>query len=37
MFFADAVKPLLFELGIEWSEFRRPKPDRRSVSAPSLP
>jgi len=37
MFFTDVVKPLLFELGIEWSEFRERKPNRRSISAPSLP
>jgi acyl-[acyl-carrier-protein] desaturase len=37
MFFTDVVKPLLFELGIEWAEFRERKPNRRSISAPSLP
>jgi hypothetical protein len=37
MFFTDVVKPLLFELGIEWSEFRQRKPNRRSISTPSLP
>ncbi len=37
MFFTDVVKALLFELGIEWSEFRERKPNRRSISAPSLP
>ncbi len=37
MFFMDVVKPLLFELGISWSEFRERKPNRRSISTPSLP
>jgi acyl-[acyl-carrier-protein] desaturase len=37
MFFTDVVKPLLFELGIEWSEFRERKPNRRAISTPSLP
>lgn len=37
MFFTDVVKQLLFELGIEWSEFRQRKPSRRSISAPPLP
>jgi len=37
MFFTDVVKALLFELGIEWCEFRQRKPNRRSISAPSLP
>jgi acyl-[acyl-carrier-protein] desaturase len=36
-FFTDVVKQLLFELGIEWSEFRERKPNRRSISSPSLP
>jgi acyl-[acyl-carrier-protein] desaturase len=37
VFFTDVVKQLLFELGIEWSEFRERKPNRRSISSPSLP
>jgi acyl-[acyl-carrier-protein] desaturase len=37
MFFTDVVKPLLFELNISWSEFRERKPNRRSISTPSLP
>ncbi|HEY7307741.1 MAG TPA: acyl-ACP desaturase [Gemmataceae bacterium] len=37
IFFSDVVKPLLEVLGIQWSEFRQRKPDRRAVSTPSLP
>lgn len=37
MFFTDVVKQLLFELDIEWPEFRQRKPNRRSISTPSLP
>ncbi|HTU21641.1 MAG TPA: acyl-ACP desaturase [Gemmataceae bacterium] len=37
IFFLDVVKPILAELNIEWSEFRQRKPNRRSISTPSLP
>lgn len=37
IFYRDVVRPLLDMLGIQWSEFRQRKPDRRSISAPSLP
>ena len=37
IFFRDVVRPLLEGLGIEWSEFRQRKPERRAVSTPALP
>lgn len=37
IFFSDVVKPLLEMLGIQWSEFRQRKPDRRAISTPTLP
>jgi acyl-[acyl-carrier-protein] desaturase len=37
IFFRDVVRPLLEGLGIEWSEFRQRKPERRAISTPALP
>jgi acyl-[acyl-carrier-protein] desaturase len=37
IFFRDVCKPILDVLGIEWSEFRQRKPERRSISTPALP
>jgi acyl-[acyl-carrier-protein] desaturase len=37
IFYRDVVRGLLEALGIEWSEFRQRKPDRRSVSTPTMP
>ena len=36
IFFTDVVRPLLDVLGITWQEFRQRKPDRRSISTPTL-
>ncbi len=37
VFFTEVVRPILDVLGIAWSEFRQRKPNRRSISTPSLP
>jgi acyl-[acyl-carrier-protein] desaturase len=37
IFYRDVVRLLLEELGIEWSEFRQRKPDRRAISTPTQP
>jgi acyl-[acyl-carrier-protein] desaturase len=37
IFFSEVVKPVLEMLGIQWSEFRQRKPDRRAISTPALP
>jgi acyl-[acyl-carrier-protein] desaturase len=35
IFYRDVVRPLLDKLGIQWSELRQRRPDRKSFSRPS--
>lgn len=35
IFYAEVVRPLLDKLGIGWAEFRKRKPEQRSVSVPT--
>jgi acyl-[acyl-carrier-protein] desaturase len=37
IFYRDVFMPLLERLGITWAELRQRKPERRSISAPTLP
>jgi acyl-[acyl-carrier-protein] desaturase len=37
IFFRDVLMPVLEDLGISWREFRQRKPDRKAISAPSMP
>ncbi len=37
IFYRDVVRSLLDMLGIQWSEFRQRKPERRAISTPTLP